>query len=673
MIPEDLDRRAPDAATPRGVIARYRSGCRCPPSDPVITLGEGSTPLVAAEALSDAARLRGLAQGRGVQPDRVVQGPRDDRGAQRRGRPRAPRRWSAPPPGTPRPPPLRTPSRAGCARSCCCRRAGSPPASLPRRSCTAPRSSRSTATSTTASTLARDARRRLSGRAGQLGEPGPDRGAEDRGVRDRRRTRRRARPARPAGRQRREHHRLLAWLQRVRRAPASPTRTPRMWGFQAAGAAPLVLGHPVKDPETVATAIRIGNPASTELADRGAGRVGRTVRGGQRRRRSWPPRASWPPARGSSSSPRRPPGSPGCWPSTQRGELDRGQQIVVTVTGHGLKDVDTALVVQPPSGAAEVVPSRSAAVARACGLMAEATGRGATLAPGPLVTVEVPATSANLGPGFDCFGLALDWRDAVSLEVPDAGFTVEVSGEGADECRGTTSHLIIRPALLGLADLGVDAPGLGLAATTRSRTAAAWLLLGCDRRRPARRRGLAGVARTGSWLLGTPTRSRAIPTMSLRRSTAASCSRTRRSGIRVAGAGCTRVGAAVFVPEHAGGNQRRAGLLPQTVPHVDAAANAGRAALLVHALAGARPAAGRDRGLAAPELSRPAMPESYEFAEPAARRGLRRGDQRRGADRDGARPTGLTSTAAGRATRRCSGAGRAVRADGVAGVPLETG
>ena len=39
-----------------------------------------------------------------------------------------------------------------------------------------------------------------------------------------------------------------------------------MWGFQAAGAAPLVLGHPVDHPETIATAIRIGNPASWEQA-----------------------------------------------------------------------------------------------------------------------------------------------------------------------------------------------------------------------------------------------------------------------------------------------------------------------------------------------------------------------------------------------------------------------
>ena len=43
-------------------------------------------------------------------------------------------------------------------------------------------------------------------------------------------------------------------------------RKPRIWGFQAAGAAPIVLGHPVDDPQTVASAIRIGNPASWQSA-----------------------------------------------------------------------------------------------------------------------------------------------------------------------------------------------------------------------------------------------------------------------------------------------------------------------------------------------------------------------------------------------------------------------
>ena len=54
-------------------------------------------------------------------------------------------------------------------------------------------------------------------------------------------------------------------------------RTPRLWGFQAAGAAPLVVGHRVERPETVATAIRIGDPASwtkaIEARDASGGRI----------------------------------------------------------------------------------------------------------------------------------------------------------------------------------------------------------------------------------------------------------------------------------------------------------------------------------------------------------------------------------------------------------------
>ena len=45
------------------------------------------------------------------------------------------------------------------------------------------------------------------------------------------------------------------------------TKKPRMMGWQAAGAAPIVLGHPVDDPQTVASAIRIGNPASWRFAE----------------------------------------------------------------------------------------------------------------------------------------------------------------------------------------------------------------------------------------------------------------------------------------------------------------------------------------------------------------------------------------------------------------------
>ncbi len=81
---------------------------------------------------------------------------------------------------------------------------------------------------------------------------------------------------------------------------------------------------------------------------------------------------------------------------------------------------------------------------------------------GAAVTVEVPATSANLGPGFDCFGLALDWREQVTIAVLEHGYQIDVSGEGADAIPRDESHLIIRSVLVGLADLGVAAPGLRL-------------------------------------------------------------------------------------------------------------------------------------------------------------------------------------------------------------------
>jgi homoserine kinase len=81
---------------------------------------------------------------------------------------------------------------------------------------------------------------------------------------------------------------------------------------------------------------------------------------------------------------------------------------------------------------------------------------------GRSATVEVPATSANLGPGFDCFGLALAWRERVRLEVTDSGYALEVTGEGAEQLPRDESHLILRSALVGLADLGARAPGLRL-------------------------------------------------------------------------------------------------------------------------------------------------------------------------------------------------------------------
>lgn len=127
--------------------------------------------------------------------------------------------------------------------------------------------------------------------------------------------------------------------------PAS--RTPRMWGFQAEGAAPIVLGHPVDTPETIATAIRIGNPASWQQAvaarDASGGRIDavsdRQILTAHR----------WLSAReGVFVEPASASSVAGLLQVHEAGELEPGQVVVCTVTGHGLKDPQWAL--QGPDG-----------------------------------------------------------------------------------------------------------------------------------------------------------------------------------------------------------------------------------------------------------------------------------------------------------------------------------
>ncbi|MDQ3157613.1 MAG: threonine synthase [Actinomycetota bacterium] len=119
-------------------------------------------------------------------------------------------------------------------------------------------------------------------------------------------------------------------------------KTPAMWGFQASGAAPLVLGRPVEDPETVATAIRVGNPASWTLAiaarDDSGGRIDAVsdadILQAQRDLAS---------RDGVFVEPASAAGVAGLLQAAKVGEVTRGQTIVITVTGHGLKDTETAL------------------------------------------------------------------------------------------------------------------------------------------------------------------------------------------------------------------------------------------------------------------------------------------------------------------------------------------
>jgi threonine synthase len=125
-------------------------------------------------------------------------------------------------------------------------------------------------------------------------------------------------------------------------AAGNATRLPVMRGWQAAGAAPLVQGSPVPDPETVASAIRIGNPASWDLAMAAADRSGGKFRsvtdeeilGAQRELAA---------REGVFVEPASAAGVAGLLLEAAEGFRYDGQRVVVTVTGHGLKDIDTAL------------------------------------------------------------------------------------------------------------------------------------------------------------------------------------------------------------------------------------------------------------------------------------------------------------------------------------------
>src|SRR5699024_1729214 len=93
----------------------------------------------------------------------------------------------------------------------------------------------------------------------------------------------------------------------------------------------------------------------------------------------------------------------------------------------------------------------------------------ATVPLGRRVHVRVPATSANLGPGFDTLGLALNVHDELDVEATPSGVTVEVSGIGAagtDFAVPTDDTNLVARAILHVFDrVGVEAPGLALTAT----------------------------------------------------------------------------------------------------------------------------------------------------------------------------------------------------------------
>lgn len=83
-----------------------------------------------------------------------------------------------------------------------------------------------------------------------------------------------------------------------------------------------------------------------------------------------------------------------------------------------------------------------------------------TLSPGLTARAVVPASSANLGPGFDSLGLALSLYDEIDVQTVESGLTIEVSGEGEGQVPLDSSHLVVRAIEHGLLSAGVSVPGL---------------------------------------------------------------------------------------------------------------------------------------------------------------------------------------------------------------------
>jgi homoserine kinase len=207
------------------------------------------------------------------------------------------------------------------------------------------------------------------------------------------------------------------------------------------------------------------------------------------------------------------------------------------------------------------------------------------------LTVSVPATSANLGPGFDALGLALDHRDRVTAQLADdPGVEISVHGAGAGTVPLDEGHLVHRSMCAAFEHMGAEVPGLrldchnvipharGLGSSSaaivagvclaRALVAGGSLLMDDDE-----------VLSLAADLEGHP--DNVAPAL-LGGFTVAY-----RDGGRFRAAGVAvdpRVQVVAFVPPDGVETAVARGLLPSAVPHADAAANAGRAALLVAAL-----------------------------------------------------------------------------------------
>ena len=236
--------------------------------------------------------------------------------------------------------------------------------------------------------------------------------------------------------------------------------------------------------------------------------------------------------------------------------------------------------------------------------------------------VSVPATSANLGPGFDSLGLALDLRDELEGELAGSGLVVEVTGAGAGVVPLDEDHLVVRAMRRAFEALGAQPAGLRLICRNTIPHARG---LGSSSAAIVGGLVLARALVDGEGELDDPALLELAVEMEGHPDNVAAAlhggfvisGRDDRGETYAVGAPVDdRVRAALFVPPEPLSTEVARGLLPEQVPHADAAADAGNAALLVAAL-GSRPdqlwRATRD--YLHQDYRRPAMPASLDLVD----------------------------------------------------------
>jgi len=206
------------------------------------------------------------------------------------------------------------------------------------------------------------------------------------------------------------------------------------------------------------------------------------------------------------------------------------------------------------------------------------------------VHIRVPATSANIGPGFDALGLALSRHDLVEARVAGSGVRVEVAGEGAGELPTDGSHLVVRAMAAAFEALGESPPGLRLRCrngipqarglgSSSAAIVAGVLLARALTAGGAERLDDAAALALASRIEGHPDN---VAPCLLGGFTIAYLTDGVGRAVRLTPS--PSVTPMVYVPAERGLTAEARAALPSDVPHADAAFNAGRAALLVHAI-----------------------------------------------------------------------------------------